>query len=410
MRVTIVSCVFPPEPVTSAVTSKDIAEALATRGHAVTVIAPYPARPRRLPFSQVPSARQLFAHTSIRVIRIKPICGGSRTAVGRLIENFSFGLLSTLAVLRSRPQAVYVNTWPIFAAFLTVTVSRFLARARVMLSMQDVYPEAAISIGLISEAGFASGLMRCIDHWTGRATHILVAISQRMASSYTKTRPWTAARVVTISNWIDGSRFNYPQRRDALLTRFNISSTATVLVYAGNVGSLAAVETVVEAARLSDRGRNKLFFIIAGDGSRQKDCARRAQGLKNICFICPCSEQDLLRCLSVADIAILPTKRGAALSSVPSKLLSYMFSATPTIAAVDAMSDTAQVLTESRAGIVVPPEDADALICAALMLRDNKLQRMQLGKNAACYAAKHFSQSQNVQKVVSLIEAGLVLG
>lgn len=45
MNILIISCVLPPEPVTSAITSEQIAMGLVERGHKVTVITAFPNRP-----------------------------------------------------------------------------------------------------------------------------------------------------------------------------------------------------------------------------------------------------------------------------------------------------------------------------------------------------------------------------
>ncbi len=42
MRIHIISDVYPPEPVTSAMTAHDIVSELVTRHHEVTVFAPFP--------------------------------------------------------------------------------------------------------------------------------------------------------------------------------------------------------------------------------------------------------------------------------------------------------------------------------------------------------------------------------
>ncbi|MGI9542523.1 MAG: hypothetical protein ACR2MX_04640, partial [Cyclobacteriaceae bacterium] len=45
MRVYIISAVYPPEPMTSATTGRDLAEEMTKRGHEVTVITSFPNRP-----------------------------------------------------------------------------------------------------------------------------------------------------------------------------------------------------------------------------------------------------------------------------------------------------------------------------------------------------------------------------
>ncbi len=53
MKIYIVSCVFPPEPLVSAQTSAQIAEEMTELGHQVKVFAPFPSRPTDHDYSQI---------------------------------------------------------------------------------------------------------------------------------------------------------------------------------------------------------------------------------------------------------------------------------------------------------------------------------------------------------------------
>ncbi len=405
MRVSIISCVFRPEPVTSAITSASLAEDLATKGHYVTVIAPYPSRPNSEYFSRKQMALDVSLKGVSNVKRVYSIFRGSQRSIGRLIENITFGLTSTLAAIRSRPDVIYLNTWPIFAVFLTVALSRIFTRAKIILSLQDMYPEAAVSIGVIKDNSFASWIMRQLDKWNGLHVTKIIVISQRMATVYGETRPAIKGKIAVIPNWMDESRFI--EDVDVAKTRkaYCVPDGDTIIVYAGNVGEVAAVESVIDAARISQQHDDKLFFIVAGGGARQNACVQRAEGLRNIRFICPCGDEDLLECLSIADAAVLPTKKGGALSSVPSKLLSYMFSGKPVIAAVDAESDTAQIISESQSGQIVSPEDSASIHQSCKYFQEHVFERTQFGVNSKEYAIQHFGRPANTSKVINLMRS-----
>jgi colanic acid biosynthesis glycosyl transferase WcaI len=405
MRVSIISCVFPPEPVTSAITSASLAEDLAGEGHSVTVIAPQPSRPSRAYFSQEKIFSEVSLKGAVRIKRVGAVCRGSQKSMGRLLENITFGITSTLAAIRSQPDIIYLNTWPVFAVFLTVVLSRVFTRAKIILSLQDMYPEAAISIGVIKDNGFASWLMRQLDKWNGRNVAKIVVISQRMAMVYGETRPGIKEKIVVIPNWMDESRFIRDVDREKIRSTYGVPNGATIIVYAGNIGEVAAVESVIDAARISQQHDDKLFFIVAGGGSRQISCVQRAEGLNNIRFICPCGDQQLLECLNIADAAVLPTKKGGALSSVPSKLLSYMFSGKPVIAAVDAESDTAQILSESQSGQIVSPEDSVSIHQSCKYFQEHVFERKQFGANSKEYATQYFGRTVNTSKVINLIRS-----
>src|ERR1039458_5170759 len=149
MRALLVTCVFPPEPVTSASTSYSLAQELSRRGYDVTVITPYPSRPGGRVFPGF--RRRLFGRSresgGIDVVRCFSTTSRTASLISRLSENVSFGLSGGLAMaMLRRPDVIYANTWPIFASGIAALVARF-RRIPIVVSVQDVYPESLFSLG-----------------------------------------------------------------------------------------------------------------------------------------------------------------------------------------------------------------------------------------------------------------------
>src|SRR5260221_14116213 len=98
MRIVLVSCVFPPEPVVSSGTSVDVARALAARGHDVTVITPFPNRPAGRVYNDY--RRTLFRRENtaehFRILRCASTLSRRSSLLSRLAENVSFGIASSL--------------------------------------------------------------------------------------------------------------------------------------------------------------------------------------------------------------------------------------------------------------------------------------------------------------------------
>ena len=108
---------------------------------------------------------------------------------------------------------------------------------------------------------------------------------------------------------------------------------------------------------------------------------------------------------SMADVLMLPVKKGNASTSIPSKLPAYMFSAKPVLASVDEDSDTALAIINADCGFVVEPENAESL---ALIMKHiynmDKTELEKLGRKGRNYALLNFSKKANLQKVVSVVE------
>ena len=148
MRVYIISCVYPPEAVTSASTARDLAEAMTLRGHQVTVFAPFPNRPTG---QLAPGYRRSFQH--IQHQDGYTICYSWHTLskrsniVSRTAENLSFGLTSTWQLRREpKPDVVFMNTWPIFSQWMNLQVLK-RHHVPIVCAVKDLYPETISSTG-----------------------------------------------------------------------------------------------------------------------------------------------------------------------------------------------------------------------------------------------------------------------
>lgn len=89
--------------------------------------------------------------------------------------------------------------------------------------------------------------------------------------------------------------------------------------------------------------------------------------------------------------------------TIPGKVQSYMACAKPIIACLE--GEGARVITESEAGFVCQPEDADSLATAILqMYRMEPEKRSILGLNARKYYEENFERDRLIKQFNDIIE------
>ena len=164
-----------------------------------------------------------------------------------------------------------------------------------------------------------------------------------------------------------------------MLFRSEINAVNSILsfMYLGNIGPVAGVEFLIHSFVKANLKRARL--IIAGSGSRKQSCIELARYYQDAAIeFWDVPDGKVPEVQSQADIMLLPVKRGAAMSSIPSKLPAYMFSRKPIIASLDLQSDTARAIVESDCGIVVDAENEQALIGALqeVIQKDRKSTRL----------------------------------
>lgn len=392
----LVSALFPPEPVVSANLSRDIANSLSS-DFDLCIVSPPPSRPLGFISSYKSichSTNSLYKHIQLNSY----ICPQSNL-IGRLLESISFGIRCSTYIQNNAQniKVIYANTWPLFAQFLTVKASIY-HKIPIIIHVQDIYPES-LSNKLPIFGKFITWLFLPIDKFTLQNATAVVTISDKMKKYLVKTRNLRSKKVHVIPNWQDEEEFI----RLKQLNQKNEFRGLFTFMFLGNIGPVAGVDLLIDAFVKTNLQDCRL--VIAGSGSQKENLKRRcyAQHFTNIEFW-NVPDGKVPEIQDYADVMLLPIKKGAAGSSIPSKLPAYMFSQKPIIACVDEGSDTAKAIISSGCGWALPPENMGQLVekmKQVLTLSEEELQ--EKGKNGFEYAMENFSKKKNLDLLTRLI-------
>ena len=186
-------------------------------------------------------------------------------------------------------------------------------------------------------------------------------------------------RLMLFPNWVDTSRI-FPSSPPAQKRReLRIDDEACIALYSGSLGHKQGLECVIAAARLfAASGNRSVVFVIAGAGPARAELEQAAEGLPNVIFLPLQPEEQLNAFLNLADIHLLPQRRSATDLVMPSKLGAMLATGKPVIATVP--EDSQVALTIEGAGLVVPPENPEALAAAIDALTGDPNHRLRLGR------------------------------
>ena len=394
-NILIFSAVFPPEPVVSAQLSLDIATEL-SNNNSVVVLSPKPSRPESFRFKETNKILS-FKHMVLDSFT----CPKSSTW-GRLRESYSFGKKCVEYIRKnySEIDCIYQNSWPLFAQYMIVKAAKRY-KIPIITHVQDIYPESftnKLSIG----GGIMNYVLLPIDKFILENSTKVLCISENMRNQLQKSRTISSEKFEVVVNWQDEENFIEFQKNNDIIKL--VGKTLFTFMYLGNNGPVAGVDFLIRAYHKAQIPRSQL--VIAGSGSKTENCKElvRKLGVDNVIFV-PVPDGKVPEIQAQSDVMLLPVKRGGAMSSIPSKLPAYMFSAKPIIGSLDLESDTARAINESGSGLVVEPENMNGLINAMRELSSmSKVDLKDKGKSGFEYAMVHFSKKSNLQKVVSIIE------
>lgn len=407
IQIVIVNAVYPPEPVVSAQMGRDLAVHLAQAGARVTVLCPPPSRSIGADYADVrPAGCPLVrVEDGVEVVRLPSFASPRSRFSTRAWESFSFGWSVSLYLRRAglHPDVLYVNSWPLLSQ---AVIARYSCRFGIpmVIHAQDIYPESLL---LKLKPGFRSAVtvpLMALDRWIARRATAVITISESVRHTYATSRGIRLDRVASIYNWQDEQLFaDLPSRSEAC-TEYGIPQGFFTFVYLGNIGPVAGVDLLIRSFCRAQLRSAQLLII--GDGSAKQACAHLAAQLRgeNIRFI-PCPDVRNVPLLqSMADVCLLPMRKGNGLTSIPSKLPAYMFSGKPVLAAADSPSDTARAIGDAHCGWVVEPDNEDALGRQMNLVRSQAADELeQLGKNGRAYGLANYSKSVCLPRLVNVV-------
>lgn len=327
MRLAILNQFYIPDLSPTAHVAGSLAEHRAAKGDEVTVIA---GRAGYVSGSAPPVKSWAGDNPRLREI---PSLGHSKKNL--LVRMFNFAAFHLLAAVRlatlPRQTVVIAMTTPPLIVFAAV-IHRLLHRnTRVILWIQDCYPEIAESSGVIRELGLASRAARAVNRFLFRRCERIVVLDSAMENVLHRNYPEEAASrpIDLIPNFERLERF--PAEPDpACLPELPDSLAAVrdgdkfVVLYLGNAGFGHRFETLIEIATALIE--QPFLFLFIGGGSKWSwlKQQRKEHHLENIQLHGYIPKELTPAVMAAADCALV-TMRDEALGLIcPSKIHSNL--------------------------------------------------------------------------------------
>ncbi|MFZ0050344.1 MAG: WcaI family glycosyltransferase [Desulfobaccales bacterium] len=378
---------------------------LASRGHQVTVLTAAPYYPQwRVREDYRPQRWRREWRDGVEVLRAPQYVPGRVSGLGRLLQECSFGascLYWWSTCLLPRPWDAMVAVCPPMTSGLVPGLLARRLAAPLVIHVQDLQLDAARELGILRQPLLLAGLTRLELHLF-RQARAVTTISRSMAARLA-AKGVPPARLQVLPNWADLDKVRPGPRLNALRRELGLTSE-TVVLYAGNLGEKQGLEVILEAAALT-RGKPSIRYLVAGEGAARDRIKLRAQdlGLDNLTFLPLQSNSRLPLLLAAADLHLVVQRQKAADLVMPSKLTNIMAAGRPFIATAGEGTELARVTTESRAGLVVPPEDGRALAQAVLGLAGDPGAMKEMGVRARRYAEAFWDRERILRQWEELL-------
>ena len=391
---------FEPDTAPTGVVMTRIVDELVALGHTVHVVTSLPwYRSHRIESDW--QGRLVRTETTSwgSITRVHPFPGRDKSNLARRALGFAgYSLLAGVQCLRvggwfRRSGAVIAMSPPLTLGLTGWFASR-LRRCPMIFNIQDVFPDAAVETGAISNRTIIAAASwlervsyRAADAVTVLSDDLRDNVAAKLAAASASPDAATSADTVhVITNFVDTEAIVPADRATPYRDELGLGDGPVVL-YAGNVGFSQSLDLVLAAAReLPD-----VMFLINGNGAARSSLEAAAVDIPNVRFADYIAVNRLSELLATGDVHVVPLRRGLGRVSVPSKTYSIMAAGRPVVASIDPDTAVPRILQESGGGVAVAPDDPTAFTDAIRSLVADPTLRAQLGARGRAWVEREAS-------------------
>jgi glycosyltransferase involved in cell wall biosynthesis len=381
----------------------DLSRALAARGHTVA----------HVHCAGYTSGKGAFDTAGLPNLSVHGLPAGGEggsfdrySPVRRVRQEVDYGRRFSKVAADFRPDVILACNVPLVAKAVSAA---WCGRNRVpwVFWLQDLHG-VAMRKEAEKRAGTAGRLLGVtferIERALLRRAHAIVSITDDFSPILDRWGVERHRRTV-IENWAPLA--DLPQRpRDNPWRRRQGLGDDFVFLYSGTLGLKHRPE-VLHALAEQHEGDAQVVVISQGMGEARLRDMLAERPLANLRLLPFQPIEDYPDILGTADALVALLEPAAGTFSVPSKVLSYLCSGRPIVAAIPPDNLAARTITRAGAGRVVPSDDPEGFLAAAKQMRVDAAERAAAGARGRSYAEACFDTAAVTDRFEAVIDVAL---
>ncbi len=397
MKILIVSQYFWPENFRI----NELSLSLEKKGYQVTVLTGQPNYPEGKFYKGYGFFKKTVEdYDGVKVKRVPTIPRGNGGRF-RLILNYlsyviSAGILGPFFCKEKYDIILVFEPSPITVGIPAIVMKK-IKKAPIMLWVQDLWPETLSAVGVVSSSKILKIVGLIVHLIYSQCDRILIQ-SKAFQSSVEKYTS-KSKNILYFPN--SAEELYKPLKQKADTKEGALMPSGFKVMFAGNIGAAQGFPTILDAASLLKENKD-IHWIILGDGRMRLWVKNeiKKRGLEETFYLLGKHPIETMpRFFSLADILLVSLKKDPIFSlTIPAKLQSYLACGRPVIAALDGAG--ADVVKESKAGLVCSPDDSSELAKAVLEMHSlSEAKRKKMGKDGRKYFETFFEGKMLVDKL-----------
>lgn len=299
---------------------------------------------------------------------------------------------------KEKPDIIFGPSVPLFTGLSAYLLSRS-KKCPFCFEVRDIWPQALIDLGVLSEKNPVTWLFRQIEIFLYRHASQIIAVLP-FAHKHICQYGIPSARVAWIPNGVNLNRFADCKPYSGG------TADKLVVMYVGGASATHGIDTIIKAAKcLQEEKNGMVHFVFIGADKQKKyyiDTANTYQ-IKNIEFRGSIPKSQVAQAQEEADVLVASVKDTPVyqFGINSNKVFDYLASGRPIIFAANTPNNP---VADANAGISIPPDDPEAMVTAIkTILSMLPEKRRIMGGNGRKYAETHFDVSLLAKKLENIL-------
>jgi colanic acid biosynthesis glycosyl transferase WcaI len=410
VKILYVSQYFPPEMGAPAARAAELARHWMRAGHDVSVLTGFPNHPTGVvPAEWRPRLQRLIYNENVEGVDVYrtwlwPL--PNRKAHERMRNYASFCLSAAVRGLTLPRPDVIIATSPQLLVGLSGWWLGFAREIPFVFEVRDLWPESLTAVGMGNDDSILHHVLAAIAGFLYDRSGRIVVVSPAFKQHLIRRWHVPAEKIAVVENGVETDLFAPSPRASQQAPRREFAAEGKFLVcYSGTMGWAHGLETLLEAAAQLQHSGANVRFLLVGEGAEKERIKAMAESRQicNVQFLDQQPREKIPAIISASDACLVLLKKTEIFKTViPTKMLEFMSCARPVILGVEGQAR--EIVEAAGAGLVIEPENSDALARAILQLQANPDLAAALGRRGREYVLQNFSRRVTAEKYIELLQ------
>ncbi len=375
----------------------DLLREFANNGYNVTVVCPVE--------RSTNISTRIIISSKVKILQVKTLniqkCNLLEKGLSTISLNFLFKRAIFKYIKDHKFDIILYSTPPITLINL-ISWLKSKDDAKTYLLLKDIFPQNAVDLGYIREAGLLHRYFSMIEKKLYEISDTIGCMSPANVDYLVKRFPEFSKKLEVNPNCIDLTRIPIiKETKEEIRSRWNIPHEAIVFLYGGNLGKPQGVEFLLEIIKACKNEVPSAYFLIVGDGTEYEKLTDwfKLNNPVNAQIIQKLPKYDFDSLAYSCDVGLILLRKEFTIPNFPSRLLTYLENKLPVLAITDISSDIGIIAEKNNFGKWALYGDLKESIKQIIFLDFNTIHRQKLGDNGYAFLHKNYSSVNSFQLI-----------